>query len=146
MKTLNRRTKLHSMCVCVFYKIKSKCTYPLIQWNSPEGAQLTSASPSPLQECQNTILFLLPQKTKVTSSGQTLDSCTFRILLWLFGCKVLLSPKRTCFIVRVIVRKRTKKKSVLFNKGFCCRGLTYFRTVKQSARTFYWEARNLLNS
>lgn len=102
----------------------------------PRRTQLTSASPSPLQECQSVILFLLPQKTKVTSSGQTLDSCTFCMLLRLFGCKVLLSPKGTCFMVDIIVSNRTKK-FVLFNARFCCRGLTYFKTVKQSSRTFY---------
>lgn len=47
----------------------------------PERTRLTSASPSPLLECQNAIVFLLPRKIKVASSGQTLDSCTFCILV-----------------------------------------------------------------
>lgn len=102
--------------------MKPTCTHPV---NLHRRTQLTSASPSPLQECQNTILFLLPSKNKSDLFRSNSGSCTFCMLLWLFGWKVevLLSPERTCFTGEIIVCKRGKLQRPSFStQGFAAEG------------------------
>lgn len=86
------------------------------------------------------ILFLLPQKTKVTRSGQTLDGCNFSD--YMVKVKALPSPNRTCFTINITVSERTKK----LDPRFYCGDLKKTFKTKTKAIEHFMREKNPFNS